>query len=159
MKPFRFNLEALLRLRESEKERAQGVLVQAMQQRRQAQAVIDAALKAKAVLGESMKAGRAHTFNVSSQQQLLLSQEGLSQHLMQARIEEQKRADAEAQARVGYNQARMQVEVLERLRERRRCAHEQTQARAEERQLEELANLRRAFTGRASLAEGGILAS
>ncbi len=151
MKPFRFNLEALQRLRESEKERAQGLFVQALQARRQARALVDAAIAAKGALGESMKQGREGAFPISAQQQLLQAETGISEHLRDARIQEQHRAREEAAALETYRAARVKVQMLEKLRERRRLAHERANERLEMLMIDDLVNTRH---GRCQLAGG-----
>ncbi|MGF1449123.1 MAG: hypothetical protein ACFB20_06865 [Opitutales bacterium] len=157
MKPFRFNLDALLRLRESEKERAQGLFVQAQQARRQARAVVDATLAAKAALGESMKQARGGAFSVAGQQQFLQAQAGVSDHLREARIQEQHRAKEAAAALQVYRAARLKVQMLEKLRERRRQSHEAAMERAEMLAIEDLVNARHGRGGlAAALGEGAL---
>lgn len=155
MKPFRFNLEALLRLRRSEAEQAQEAFARALRERQVTERQVELALNEREALGEKIAGLRRGAFTASEQGRLQQADADAGERVHALRGQLQKLARAENEALEAYRTARMRVEALEKLRQHRERAHVQAQLRAEERELESLMTGRRLALGRQAASAGG----
>jgi flagellar FliJ protein len=150
MRPFKFRAEAALDIRRKHDEDAQRALALARAATHAASTVLSCALEHIA----SANREHAAAWQASGSVDRLIWQRnwmlGLERDVERARQALSERVDEERRAAEIAQHARMQVRVLERLRERAWCAWQLEARRVEQKAIDELAGLRFAARKRAA---------
>lgn len=142
MKPFKFRAQAALDLRQRQDEVAQRALAIASAATRLAD---DRVTLARQALGEAQHGGVQAFARVTAAQELIWQGNwilGLERDVARARQALEERRIEERSAAEIARHARMQVRVLERLKDRAFAAWQLESRRAEQKALDELASLR-----------------
>lgn len=142
MKPFQFRLDAVLMLRESEKQDAYQAYGYAIRKRRALEAACRRVSDELHELRRQISALRASVFPASLQPHFFSALQdkeerlnSLLKQLARAEQTEQEKLDA-------FLEAKARVDILEKLKSKRRQAHFREAFRQEEKAIEDLVNLR-----------------
>jgi flagellar export protein FliJ len=142
MRPFRFRAQAALELRARQDEDAQRALARAEAAVRMAEERVELA---RAALAQAHEGGRSALAHVTQAHELIWQGNwivGLERDVARTRqVLEERRIDQRRAAEIAQH-ARMQVRVLERLKERALQAWQLDARRAEQQSLDELGSLR-----------------
>lgn len=143
MKKFQFRLHSLLLVRETAERRLREVFFAKRHASLVAEGrVRDASARREAAL-EQMRHDRAHSLAAWSCVQRFASLTMLEEEIAKARAEAAERAKERDEARRDWVEARKQLKIVERLREKAQETHALEMQRAEQAVLDELSVLRR----------------
>lgn len=143
MRPFRFPLEAVLKLRRMKEEKALEAYAQSVNRTMEARASLVKATTRQTEIADMVQNARGQRFTATTQQAY-----SLALHAARDEAEACRRSLAEANAEqsrrlAAYLETRRQAEVLQKLRANQAERHRLDNLRREEREIEEIVMARR----------------
>lgn len=142
MRSFKFRLEAVLAIRESERDAAYRVYAKAMQARRNMETNIEVAFQGYSLLADNLAQSRSHRISAASQGQVLDAMEGQKKYIMQAQEEVLQLEAHEKECLQRYLKAKQRYEMLVKLKDKRLGDHQLLMRQYEEKVLDDIVSAR-----------------